>query len=129
MAQTPANEIAVADLHRALKKLARRKPGVTYKDIHRWAIREHDSHLTDETFRRALAGGADPTKCGADLLIMLMAFYGATPDEMGEHAARRIRSVMSAIGPVLDGGEQHKAATDRTCTDAKVVPFPARRTA
>ena len=122
MARNGTNELAVAELNRALTKLNRRRHA-TQADIYRWAIREHDFDISDETIRTALAGKADPTSCNVGLLIILMAFFDAEPEDLGHHAARRIRSVMSAIG-AGDGGprrgrEQVRAATDRTRPRAK----------
>jgi hypothetical protein len=120
MAQTPPNEIAMADFHRAIKRLVKQRyPATTYKDVHRWAIREHNFFITDETIRRAMNGNADPMKCGADLLIVLMTYFDAKPEDLGEYAAQRLRAIISALGSSPDSSGGQADASSR-CT---VLPF------
>lgn len=115
-------DLATAELGRAMAKLQKRKPNASLREIARWGIREYDLDVTHETVRRTLQGGADPRRCGLDVLLLLMRFYDAEPEDMGNFAARRIRAVMAMSTPTPDGtrrviGESSSACTSRPLVD------------
>lgn len=90
MPRPQRNDIATKQLHKAVKKLQRRNPDASTKDVERWVLVNHGLIVNPSTIRKAFDGNLDPLACGVEGLAAIELFFGAAPGELGEAAEARL---------------------------------------
>lgn len=92
MARPKKDQAATADFAKHVARL-RRRHRCTAKDLELWTYVNLDTHVAEESFRKAFAGTVDPSSCSLELLMALTGFFGVGPEELGPYAAARFRPV------------------------------------
>lgn len=99
MARPPRNDLAIHDMANHVRLLLDAKPS-TAKDIERFAWRNLDLTVGNESIRKALAGLIDPCQCAIELLVALVAYFEVEPAELGRFAEERLRPILSFAGSI-----------------------------
>lgn len=99
MARPPKNHEAAAEFGTRLQAIHAEHGTPTPKQIELWIWDAFDTHISDETIRKAHKGAVDPNACDPELILGLAAYYDIDVTDLGPHAARRTLTVLTMASP------------------------------
>lgn len=112
MARPPRNTEAAREMADRLARL-NASVGARPKQVERFAYKELDIEISDESVRKALVGEVDPQRCDIELLVALARFFAVDYEGLGPVAARRFQLVSVVMGSGPDDEGEQETATSR----------------